>query len=112
MSILIKYNNTYHSTTKNEACWRKIKNSCINPSEEINYKDPKFRIGYIVRISKYKDILVRSYVPNRSEDIFMIKKKIENTVLWTYAIIDLNGEEVAETFYEKEQIKKSLNLKK
>ena len=43
---------------------------------------------------------------------FLRLKKFENTVPWTYAIIDLNGEEVAETFYEEEQIKKSLNLKK
>ena len=29
-------------------------------------------------------------------------KKIKNTVPWTYVIDDLNGEEIAGTFYEKE----------
>ena len=29
-------------------------------------------------------------------------KKVKNTVLWTYVIKDLNGEEVTGTFYEKE----------
>ena len=29
-------------------------------------------------------------------------KKIKNTVPWTYVIDDLNGEEITETFYEKE----------
>ena len=29
-------------------------------------------------------------------------KKIKNTVPWTYVIDDLNGEEIIETFYEKE----------
>ena len=29
-------------------------------------------------------------------------KKIENTVLWTYVISDLHGEEIVGTFYEKE----------
>ena len=29
-------------------------------------------------------------------------KKITNTVPWTYVIDDLNGEEIAGTFYEKE----------
>ena len=29
-------------------------------------------------------------------------KKIKNTVTWTYAIDDLNGEEITGTFYEKE----------
>ena len=33
--------------------------------------------------------------------IFAIKK-IKDTVLWTYVREDLNGEEIAETFYEKE----------
>ena len=28
--------------------------------------------------------------------------KIKNTVPWTYAISDLNGEEITESFYEKE----------
>ena len=42
-------------------------------------------------------------------------KKVKNTVPWTYAISDLNGEEIIGPFYEKEcrkQIKKSLDLKK
>ena len=29
-------------------------------------------------------------------------KEIKNTVPWTYVINDLNGEEIIETFYEKE----------
>ena len=32
-------------------------------------------------------------------------KKIENTIPWTNAIIDLNGEEIIGTFYKKEIIK-------
>ena len=42
-------------------------------------------------------------------------KKIKDTVPWTYVIIDLNGEEIAGTFLEKELQKtnqKSLELKK
>ena len=35
------------------------------------------------------------------QDIFVIKE-IKNTVPWTYVINDLNGEEIIETFYEKE----------
>ena len=40
-------------------------------------------------------------MPNWSEEIFIIKK-IKNTVPWTYAINDLNGEEIIRTFYENE----------
>ena len=38
---------------------------------------------------------------NWSEEIFVISKT-ENTVPWTYVVNDLNGEEIFETFYEKE----------
>ena len=53
------------------------------------------------RISKYKNIFAIGYVPNWSEEIFVIKK-VKNTVPWTYAISDLNGEEIKGFFYEKE----------
>ena len=49
------------------------------------------------------------------EKIFFVIKNVKNTVPWTYVISNLNGEELVETFYEKElqkQIKKSLKLKK
>ena len=64
-------------------------------------KDPKFKIGDHVRISKYKNVFAKGYTPNWSEDIFVIKE-IKNTVPWTYVINDFNGEEIIETFYEKE----------
>ena len=40
-------------------------------------------------------------MPNRSEEVYIISK-IKNTVPWTYVINDLNGEEIIETFHEKE----------
>ena len=40
-------------------------------------------------------------MPNWSEEVFVIKK-VKNTVLWTYVINDLNGEEIIGKFYEKE----------
>ena len=33
---------------------------------------------------------------------FLWFKKVKNTVPWTYVINDLNGEEIAGTFFEKE----------
>ena len=33
---------------------------------------------------------------------FLSLKKIKNTVPWTYVISDLNGEEIIDSFYEKE----------
>ena len=59
------------------------------------------KVGDRVRISKYKNIFAKRYVPNWSEEVFVIKK-VTNTVPWTYVINDLNGEEIIGTFYEKE----------
>ena len=86
--IVNKYNNTYHSTIKMNLTDVKS-NTYIDSSKEINNKDPKFKIGDFVRISKYRNILAKGYVSNWSEEIFVIKK-VKNTVLWTYVISDLN----------------------
>ena len=98
--IVNKYNNTNHTTIKMKPVDVKS-NTYINSSKEINDKDPKFKIGDIVRISKYKNIFAKGYTPNWSEEVFVIKK-IKNTALWTYLIIDLDGEEIVGTFYENE----------
>ena len=65
-----------------------------------NKKNPEFKVGGNVRISKYKNIFTKGYTSNWSEEVFVINK-IKNTVPWTYAISDLNGEEVTGSFYEK-----------
>ena len=46
----------------------------IDPSKEINDKDPKFQIVDHVRISKCKNIFPKFYTPNWSEEVFVIKK--------------------------------------
>ena len=46
----------------------------IDSSKEINEKDPKFKIGYNVRLSKYKNVFAKGYTPNSSEEVFVIKK--------------------------------------
>ena len=46
-------------------------------------------------------MFAKGYAPNWSEEVFVINK-INNTVPWTYAISDLNGEEITGSFYEKE----------
>ena len=56
--IVNKYNNTYHSTIKMKPIDVKS-NTYIDSSKEINNKEPKFKIGDIVRISKYKYIFAK-----------------------------------------------------
>ena len=71
-------------------------NSYINIDKAVNDKDPKFKVGDHVRISKYKKTFAKGYTPDRSEETFVIKE-IKHTT-----INDLNGEEIIETLYEKE----------
>ena len=90
----------YHRTIKMKPVDVKD-NTYIDFKKEVNDKDPKFKVGDHVRISKYKNIFAKGYTPNWSEEVFVIKK-VKNTVPWTYVINDLNGEEIVGTFYEKE----------
>ena len=48
-----------------------------------------------------KNFFAKGYVPNWSEEGFVVKK-VKKTVSWTYVISDLKGKEVVGKFYEKE----------
>ena len=80
--IVNKYNNTYHRTIKMKPVDVKL-STYIDSSKEINDKDPKFKIGDIVRISKYKIIFVEGYIQNWSEEDIVIKE-VKNAVPSTY----------------------------
>ena len=84
-----EYNNTYHTLIKMKPLDVKD-NTYIDFKNESNDKNPKFKVGDHVRISKYKNIFAKGYMPNWSEEIFIIKK-IKNTVPWRCAVNDLNG---------------------
>ena len=103
--IVNKYNNTIHRTIKMKPI-DVTDDSYAEYNEDFNKKDPKFKVGDNVRISKYKNIFAKGYTPNWSEEVFVINK-IKNTVPWTYAISDLNGEKITGSFYEKELQKTS-----
>ena len=75
-----KYNNTYHITIKMKPVDVK-QSTYIDSIKEINDKDPKLKISNIAKISKYKNIFTKEYVPNWSEEFFVIKK-VKDTVPW------------------------------
>ena len=61
--IVNKYNNKYHNTIKMKPA-DVISNTYMESSKEINNKDPKFKFGDTVRISKCKNIFAKGYTPN------------------------------------------------
>ena len=111
--IVNKYNNTYLSIHKLKPVDVKS-NTYTDSSKGINNEDPEFKIGGIVRISKYKNIFGKTYTPDWSEKVFVIKK-VKNTVPWTYLISHLKAEKTVGMSCEKKnckkQIKKTLELK-
>ena len=79
--IVNRHNDTYHNTIKMKPV--NVKSTTyINSSKEINDEDPKFKIGDVVRISKYKNIFAKGYGPNWFEEVFVIKR-IKSAVPWT-----------------------------
>ena len=61
--IVDEYNNTYHTTIKMKPA-NVRDNTYINANKEINNNDSKFKVGDHVRISKYKNIFAKGYMPN------------------------------------------------
>ena len=61
--IVKEYNNTYHTTIKMRPVDVKD-NAYIDFKKEINNNNPKFKVGDHVRVSKYKNIFAKGYMPN------------------------------------------------
>ena len=98
--IADEYNNIVHRTIKMKPIEVTV-DYYAEYNKILNKKNPKFKVGENVWFSKYENIFAKVYTPNWSEEVFVINK-IKNTVPWTYAISDLNGEEITGSFYEKE----------
>ena len=64
--IVNKYNNTVHRIIKMKPI-DITDDSFAEYNEEFNKKDPKFKVGDHVRISKYKNFLLK--------DMFLIRQK-------------------------------------
>ena len=95
--IVNKYNNTVHKTIKMKPI-DVTGDSYAEYNENSNKKRPKFKVGDRVIISKYKNFFAKRYIPNWSEDVFVVSK-IKNTFPWTYVVSDLNGENITGSFY-------------
>ena len=110
--IVHKYKNTYHGTIKVKPI--DVKSSTyIDPNKEINNRVPKFKVGNNVRILIYKKVFAKGYIPNWSEEVFVIKK-VESTLLWMLLLIlkKRNYWNVLGKRITKKQIKKNSEMKK
>ena len=71
--IVNEYNNTIHRTIKTKPI-EDTDDYYAEYHENSNKKNPKFKVGDHVRISKYKNIFAKGYTPNWSEEVFVINK--------------------------------------
>ena len=98
---MINTNTTIHIAQSKWSLLMEIPAHILISNEKNNQEHSKFKVGDHVIISKYKNTSEKVYVPNWSEEVFVIMK-VKNTVPRTYVIIDLKGEEIDGMFYEKE----------
>ena len=104
--LVSSYNNTYHRsikmkpsqvTKKNEAkVWDTLYGDDVQ--KPVRYK---FKVGDRVRISKVKRMFEKSYLPNFTEEIFTVYKRMTRQVP-VYKLKDDAGEILDGTFYEPE----------
>ena len=107
--LLLKYNNSFHRSIKmtpNEAS--KLKNSStvyknLYPTS-IVFSIPKYQEGDKVRISKKRKTFRKGYLPNFTEEVFIISKVLV-TEPPTYQLKDMDGEDIIGSFYETEIVK-------
>jgi hypothetical protein len=106
--LIKKYNNTFHRSlgmkpvevnARNE---NKVKHR-LNAVDSSPFKK-RFSVGDKVRISKYKKVFTKGYLPNWTNEVFTIHK-VQSTVPVTYLLSDSRGEIVKGGFYEYELAK-------
>ena len=97
--IVNKFNNTYHTSIKMKPADVKP-HTYVSSSQEVNDKDPKFKTGDTVRISKCKNIFAKGYVANWPEEVFLIKK-VKSIVPWAYFFSDFKDEKVKKVINRK-----------
>ena len=73
--IVNKYNNTVHRSIKMKPI-DVTSDSCAEYNEDSNKKDPKFKVGGHVRISKYKNILLKD-IPRTGQKKFLSLEKLK-----------------------------------
>ena len=68
--IVNRFNYTYYRTIKMKSVDVK-NNTYIDFGKKVNDKNPKFKIGDHVKMSKYKKVFAKGYNPNWSEEVYV-----------------------------------------
>lgn len=110
--LIRNYNNTFHRTIGMKPIEVNKNNEKIvfkrilkNTTPKKEKKNPKtFNIGDNVRISKYKGVFSKKYLPNWTNEVFTIHR-VQPTIPETYILKDKKGEILHGGFYGHELLK-------
>ena len=105
LPLLVKsYNETYH---------RSIKEKPVNVTEDnehaiwyrlygkvVKARPPKCRVGEKVRLNKKFHPVKKFYLPQWTEEVFLVKKIYTRHPVVTYKLTEWDGEDIKGTFYE------------
>lgn len=105
-SLVDHYNNTKHRTIDMKPNDVNVLNERMLLNTVYNYIFPirakaKFKIGDLVRVSRYKHIFAKGYTPNWTTEVFRIKT-VQPTNPVTYLLIDLEGHDINGSVYPEE----------
>lgn len=109
-SIVKSINNTVHRTTGK----RPVEINESNESETwhhlydnqgVDTTKFRFNIGDHVRISAEKSKLQKGYLPNYTDEIFIVTERLKHRKPVAYRIADLEAEPIEGIFYEPELVK-------
>uniref|UniRef100_V5FZT0 Uncharacterized transposon-derived protein F54H12.3 n=1 Tax=Anoplophora glabripennis TaxID=217634 RepID=V5FZT0_ANOGL len=105
--IVNRYNETQHRThglapiKVNNKNATKLLQTAYSYLKTVDPKPVKFKVGDYVRISKYREAFSKSYTPNWSNEVFIIRK-VNRTNPTTYLLKDQNNQEIQGAFYGEE----------
>ncbi|XP_070556486.1 uncharacterized protein [Ptychodera flava] len=104
--LMQSYNNTWHRSIKrkpasvNKTNENEVLDTLYSDTEQTKMKF-KFSVGEQVRISKTKRMFKKGYLPNWTEEIFTVSRRISSRPP-LYKLKDFDEEELEGTFYEQE----------
>lgn len=116
-SLISKYNNSVHRTiamrpvdvVKSRDEKRLLRKLYYSERKNKKKKDKtgfyvttRFKENDIVRVSKYKTLFEKGYMPSWSTELFVIKSVRRQSSPPVYVLRDMEGETIKGTFYEEE----------
>lgn len=111
--LIKQYNNRKHSTIKmtpleakqldkdeERKLWMMLYKNKYGDSK-YQKKQPKYKVGDWVRISRQKGIFEKGFYPNWSQEIYKIDG-VSHKYPFVYFLVDYDGEKIEGSFYEEE----------